>query len=83
MITTRKLSKTFDTGPVHKIINYRNTKTFDEEQFLNDLSNQPWSVIDIFDDANDALDYFFDAFNSVFINSCPTKTKTSKATETT
>ena len=48
---TRKLSKAFDTGPVHKFINYRNTKTFDEEQFLNDLANQPWSVADIFDDA--------------------------------
>ena len=35
---TRKLTKTVDTGPVHKIINYRNTKTFDEEQFLNDLA---------------------------------------------
>ena len=72
---TRKLSKTFDTGPVHKIINYRNTKTFDEEQFLNDLNNQPWSVIDIFDDANDALDYFFDIFNSVLSTHAPQKQK--------
>ena len=58
MCITRKLSKAFDAGPVHKFINYRNTKTFDDEQFLNDLANHPWSVIDIFDDASDALDYF-------------------------
>ena len=72
---TRKLSKAFDTGPVHKFINYRNTKTFDEEQFLNDLNNQPWSVIDIFDDANDALDYFSDVFNSVLSTHAPKKQK--------
>ena len=46
---TRKLSKAFDTGPVHKFINYRSTKTFDEEQFLHDLANQSCPVIDIFD----------------------------------
>ena len=72
---TRKLSKAFDTGPVHKFINYRDTKTFDEEQFLNDLNNQPWSVIDIFDDANDALDYFSDVFNSVLSTHAPKKQK--------
>ena len=60
------MSKTLDTGPVHKIINYRNTKPFVEQQFLNDLSNQLWSVIDIFDDVNDALNYFFDFFSILF-----------------
>ena len=69
------MSKAFDVGPVHKTINYRCTKTFDEEQYLNDLSNQPWSIIDIFDDANDALDYFFDVSNSVLSNHAPQKQK--------
>ena len=72
---TRKLSKTFDNGPVHKIINYRSTRTFDEGQFINDLINQPWSVMDIFDDSNDALDYFSDIFNSVLSNHAPQKQK--------
>ena len=72
---TRKLSKTFDIGPVHKFINYRCTKTFDEDQFLTDLNNQPWSVIDIFDDSNDALDYFSEIFNAVLSTHAPQKQK--------
>ena len=70
---TRKLSKAFDTGPVHKFINYRSTKTFDEEQFLHGLANQPWSVTDIFDEASDALDYFFEVFNSTLSTHAPKK----------
>ena len=70
---TRKLSKAFDTGPVHKFINYRSSKTFDEEQFLHDLANQPWSVTDIFDEASDALDYFFEVFNSTLSTHAPKK----------
>ena len=42
---TRKLSKMFNTGPVHKIIDYRDTKTFNEEQLLNYLNNQPFLMI--------------------------------------
>ena len=72
---TRKLLKAFDTRPVHKYINYRNTKAFDEEQFLNDLNNQQWSVISIFDDANDALDYLSDVFDSVLSTHAPKKQK--------
>ena len=41
---TRKLAKSFENGPVHEFISYRNIKTFDETQFLNALANQPWSV---------------------------------------
>ena len=70
---TRKLSKAFDTGPVHKFINYRRTKPFDEEQFLHDLANQPWSVTDIFDEASDALDYFFEVFSSTISTPAPKK----------
>ena len=39
---TRKLAKSFDKGPVHKYISYRDTKRFNETDFLSDLENQPW-----------------------------------------
>ena len=70
---TRKLSKAFENGPVHKFINYKNIKTFDQTQFLNALANQPWSVLNIFDDASDPLDYFPDIFNSVLSTHAPKK----------
>ena len=70
---TRKLAKSFDKGPVHKYISYRDTKRFNETDFLNDLENQPWSVIDIFEDASDALDFFSSIFSSVLSNHAPKK----------
>ena len=70
---TRKLSKSFNKGPVHKFITYRDTKWFNETNFLYDLENQPWSVIDIFDDASDALDFFMGIFKSVLSNHAPKK----------
>ena len=42
---TRKISNELG-GPVHKVINYRNLRSFNEEQFLQDLNKQPWSVIE-------------------------------------
>ena len=72
---TRKITKDFDKGPVHKFISYRDTKSFDESAFVSDLENQPWSVIDIFDNANDALDYFSTLFNSVLSKHAPEKKK--------
>ena len=48
-------------------------KMFDETQFLHPLANQPWSVLNIFDDANDALDYFSYIFNSVLSTHAPKK----------
>ena len=70
---TRKLSKSFDKRPVHKFITYRDTKRFNETNFLYDLENQPWSVTDICDDASDALDFFTSIFNSVLSNHAPKK----------
>ena len=48
---------------MYKFITYRDTKRSNETNFLYDLENQPWSVIDIFDDASDALDFFTSIFN--------------------
>ena len=80
---TRKLSKSFNKGPVHKFITYRDTKRFNETNFLYDLKNQPWSVIDIFDGASDALDFFTSIFNSVLSNHAPKKQRRVKRQKTT
>ena len=60
---TRKITKDFDKGPVHKFISYRDTKSFSESAFMSDLVNQPWLVIHIFENANDALDYLRTQFS--------------------
>ena len=56
---------------------------FDEEQFLHDLANQPWSVTDIFDEASDALDYFFEVFNSTLSTHVQQKEKGNQMTKVT
>lgn len=33
---------------------YRCVKHFDQKIFLDDLANQPWSVVQVFDDPNDS-----------------------------
>ena len=68
---TRKFSNSFDRGLVHKFINYRETKSFNETDFTNELEEQPWTVLNIFDTANDALDYFITTFNSVLNKHAP------------
>ena len=72
---TRKLSNDFESGPIHKLISYRDTKSFNEATFISELENQPWTVIDIFDNASDALDYFSDIFISVISKHAPQKRK--------
>ncbi|KAL4238884.1 hypothetical protein ACF0H5_003591 [Mactra antiquata] len=71
---TRKTSIKSD-GPMHKMISYRNVKNFNEELFLQDLQYQPWSTIDIYDDPNDALDYFVQLFTKTLDNHAPIKSK--------
>ena len=44
---TRKISNDFESGPIHKLILYRDTKSFNEATFISELENQPWTVIDI------------------------------------
>lgn len=70
---TRKPSNSLDRGPIHKFIQYRDTKYFSENDFISELATQPWSVIDIFDDPNDALDFFMTIFNSVLDQHAPKK----------
>ncbi|MEW8547323.1 MAG: endonuclease/exonuclease/phosphatase family protein, partial [Candidatus Thiodiazotropha sp.] len=62
---TRKTSSSCPSGPVHKFINYRDTKNFDETLFLQDLDNLTWFMIYEADTATNALDIFVSLFNSV------------------
>ena len=72
---SRKITKDFDKGPVHKFISYRDTKSFSEPAFVLDLEGQDWSVIDTCDNANDALDYFLVIFTKVLSKHAPEKKK--------
>jgi exonuclease III len=73
---TRKISSNYNKGPVHKTITYRSMKNFDETNFLTDLSNQPWSLLELYDDSpDDSIDMFLDLFNSVLNKHAPQKTK--------
>ena len=46
----------------HFVIKYRNFRNFNAKDFLEDLQQTPWNVLDTFDDPDDALDYFTKAF---------------------
>ena len=71
---TRKIAKSNKTGD-HKTITYRSMKHFEENQFLADLGAQPWSVLDMYDDPNDAFDFFNQTFESTFDLHAPERTK--------
>ena len=70
---TRKVSNSFNRGPVHKLISYRDTKHFNQSEFIQELENQPWSVINIYDNVSDALDYFINLFTTVLNKHAPKK----------
>ena len=52
----RHLRANYDRKHGHTTIKYRSYKNFDEKAFLADLEVVPWSVIEQFDDVDDALD---------------------------
>ena len=58
VIYTKRTNKNIGKGPVHTTIKYRYLKNFNSDTFLEELSNQPWSLIDMFTDPDDALDTF-------------------------
>ena len=41
----------------HCTIKYSSFKNFNKYEFMNDLSQFPWSIMDIFEDPDDALNY--------------------------
>ena len=70
---TRKMNSSYPNGPVHKTINYRDTKYFDETLFLQDLENKPWFLVNHSADVNEALDIFTTLFTSVLQSHTPKK----------
>ena len=72
---TRKLSQCKASEQGHKTITYSAMKMFDQGQFLKDLECQPWVLLDIYDDPNDAMDFFNKLFENVLNRHAPKKTK--------
>ena len=67
---------------VHKTIDYRCYKHFNEESFLNDLYNAPWKDVEVFDDVNDAVDLWQNIFGNIVDKHIPKKSKRIKANPT-
>ena len=49
----------------HTTINYRSLKNFDQKKFKDDLAQAPWSIIESFDNPSDALDTWYNIYNSI------------------
>ena len=47
------------------VINYRKWKYFDEVQFRTDLLTSPWTVLDMYDNPDDAVQFFTQTFLEV------------------
>ena len=61
----RHLRANYDRKHGHTTIKYRSYKDIDEKPFLSDLAVVPWSVIEQFDDVDDALDAWEKLFMEV------------------
>ena len=55
-------------------ISTRSFKNFKKDAFLDDISNAPWFLIDIFDDTDDKLDTFNSLFHHILDQHAPVKT---------
>ena len=63
-----------------KTIYYRRHKKFDDETFINDLQNNPFSICDVFGDVDDRLWSFNKLFSDIIDKNAPLKKKTLKKT---
>ena len=63
-----------------KTIYYRSYKKFDDETFINDVQNIPFSVCDVFDDVDDRLSSFNKLFSDVIDKNAPIKKEILKKT---
>ena len=50
-------------------------KFFNEETFIADLESQPWSVLEMYNDPDDALDFFIQTFTTVLSQHASLKQK--------
>ncbi len=58
---TRRHKNANNKGPCHNVISYRSTKEFNENSFMQDLSMQPWSVIEYMR-PNDVIGFLYAVF---------------------
>ena len=61
-----------------KTIHYRSYKKFNDDTFINDVQNIPFSVCDVFDDVDDRVWSFNRLFSDIIDKNAPTKKKTLK-----
>lgn len=52
-VYTNKTSKSYGEG--HKFIHYRDTKRFNNDAFIGDLTQVPWHLLESIDDPNEAF----------------------------
>ena len=64
----------------HKTIRFRKMTRFDSSKFLEDLNAQPWQLLDLFENPNDALEFFMNLFESFLDKHAPRVTKRVKHT---
>ena len=55
----------------HDEISYRNFKNLNHNEFVADLDNAPWSLLNMFDDVNEKLDTWEWIFNNVINRHTP------------
>ena len=66
-----------------KCVSYRAMWKVDRSKLLSNLSQQTWSLINIFDDIEDAIDCFTALFMDVWNHHAPLKKKKDTFSETT
>ena len=59
----------------HISIKYRSFKDFDQTKMNDDIEKLPWSVLDTFDDPDDALDTFISLIEGVLNDHIPWREK--------
>ena len=72
---TRKVSNSGSSESKHKTITYRCMRNFDIQEFLEELKSQPWSLLNMYENPNSALDFFFNLFETVLNKHAPKKVK--------
>lgn len=74
--TVNKFAKLIKDKPdSHFEIKYRNFKTFNDEMFLQDLSNQPFDIIQEINDPNEAMDMWYYLLVNVLDKHAPVVTR--------
>lgn len=72
---TRSYQKSSERNPVHKYISFRKIENFNENDFITQLSLQPWSNINSFNNPSHAITFFNETFISVLNTHAPLKKK--------